>query len=204
VSQVFTFQYYVPSPRFDGNPWTEVRIEEADARTGPWTLIDTIAISPVDADPENPATRSFTTENASADEDLWYRLIFADATGDTLLATFPIQNTRIPSPYATVEELAQLLRVDADDRRAALQRVLVAAAGEIDAEIGRTTDLDGFGLALVGEVNLERAVEHWRQSQSPFGLIGLVGETTPAFASSDSWNRHAHKLAVLKQSWGVA
>lgn len=202
MTQVLSFEDYRPSPRFDGKTWTQVQIEEGDTLTGPWAVIDTITISPVDADPTNPAVRSFTTENASDDDGLWYRLVFLDADGDALQPTFPVQNSAGRPPYATVEELATLLRVKVGDRRAALQRVLEAAALEIDAELGRTEPFDSPP-ALVAEVNLERAVEHWQQSQSPFAVLGLGGEQ-PITVARDTWDRHAHKLAPLKTSWGLA
>ena len=169
----------MPSPRYDSIPWTEVQIEESDAVDGTYTLIDTIAISPVDADPAVPAYRDFTTSNASDDADLWYRLTFYDASGNFAQPTYPVQNTEEDRPiYASVSELAQILKVRAADRSAALRRVLEAAALEIDSEIG-TADITGTALpygsppAIVSEVILERAVEHWQQMQSPFGIIGL-------------------------------
>ena len=54
------------------------------------------------------------------------------------------------------------------------------------------------------QVNLERAVEHWRQQESPFGLVGLGPEMGSSFTARDSWERHAHKLAPLKDQWGLA
>jgi hypothetical protein len=203
VSQVISFESYTPAPRYDAIPWTEVRIEEGTALAGPWTLIDTIALSPVDANPAQPAARSFTTENATDTDGLWYRLIFADASGDTLGPIFPVQNIVSRPHYATVEELALLLRVRVSDRRDALQRVLDGAALEIDQELGRSEPYTSPP-ALVVEVNLERAVEHWQQMQSPFGILGLGGDSGPAFVSRDSWDRHAHKLAPLKETFGLA
>lgn len=90
--QVITFTGFVPPPRFDSLPWTEIRIEEAVDEAGPWTQIDTLAISPVDVDPSDPAARSFTTELAS-DGNLWYRIIFADVDGDVTLPTNPLLNS---------------------------------------------------------------------------------------------------------------
>ena len=87
-------------------------------------------------------------------------------------------------------------------------RVLKAAADEIDAEIG-PEDIDlattpySNPPAIVREVNLERAVEHWRQEQSPFGIVG-IGDGVPTYTARDTWDRHAHKLAILKGSWGLA
>jgi len=207
VAQVITFDAYRPSPRYDSLPWTEARVEEADTADGTWAQIDVFTLDPVDADPTNPAARSFTIENASDTLGLWYRVVFADASGDTLQPTQPIQNLPGSEPYATVSELARILKIrtPSGDQVTAMERVLEAAAGEIDSEIDLPSgSLSGWQLSLAAEVNLERAVEHWRQEESPFGLIGLGAELGSAFTSKDSWERHALKLAPLKQQWGLA
>jgi len=85
-----------------------------------------------------------------------------------------------------------------------MDRVLMSATLEINSELG-LTDPYGEVPDLVVEVCLERAVEHWRQQESPFGVLGLGGvETATAFTGRDTWDRHAHKLAPLKESWGIA
>lgn len=209
MSQVITFEDYLPSPRYDSLPWTQVKIYEGTASVGPWTLIDTIAISPLDADPASPAYRNFTTSSAADAFDLWYQLTFFDAAGAFAQPTFPVQNVEDDRPiYASVAELAQILKVSASSRHAALRRVLTAAATEIDSEIG-TVDITGASLpygcppALAVEVSLQRAVEHWRQEQSSFGIIDL-GDGAAAYTARDSWDRHAHTLSPLKASWGFA
>ena len=118
--------------------------------------------------------------------------------------------------YADSDELARILKIRTPtaDQQDALDRVLDTAAGEIDAEIGfsldddglQTAPLEGWQFALVAEVNLERAVEHWRQQEAPFGLMGLGVEFGGGAerTARDSWDRHANKLAPLKQTWGVA
>lgn len=205
---VITFENYRPVPRYDSLPWTQARIEEAATATGTFTAIETIALSPVDADPENPATRDFTTEEATDTPGLWYRIVFVDANGDESLPTAPVQNGPAGSSYATVDELARILKIrqPTADQEVAMQRVLLAAAGEIDAEVGSDDELTGWQLALATEVNLERAVEHWRQQEAPFGLLGLGTEFGGGAerTARDSWERHAHKLAPLKASWGFA
>ncbi len=87
-----------------------------------------------------------------------------------------------------------------------MDRVLMTAAVEIDAEIDleSTVTLTTEQTELAAEVNLERAVEHWRQEESPFGLVGLGAELGSAFTAKDSWERHALKLAPLKNQWGLA
>ena len=206
---VVTFEDYRPSPRYDGDPWTGVRIEEGTASAGPWSLIDTVTFGTADPDPTNPAYRDITTDQATEQADLWYRLTFIDADGDVGLPTLPVQNTTDERPvYASTTELASILRVSESQRRAALLRVLKSASLEIDAEIG-TADVTGTELPysapphIVQEVCLERAVEHWQQMQSPFGIIGL-GDGGATYTARDSWDRHAHKLAALKGYWGVA
>jgi len=209
VTVVVSFEDYRPAPRYDGEAWTDVQIYEAAASTGPWTLLETQALSPVDADPQNPVYRNFTTDLGTADEQ-WYKLVFVDADASTGLPTFPIQNVADDRPvYASVSELALLLKVNATARHNSLMRVLKAAADEIDAEVGET-DIGGNTTpysnppSIVREVNVERAVEHWQQEQSPFGLVGLGTEFGPTFTARNSWERHAQKLAMVKGEWGLA
>jgi len=209
MSQVVTFEDYLPSPRYDALPWTSVKIEEGASSSGPWTLIDTVALSPLDADPANPQFRNVTTANADDAADLWYRLTFTDAGGDFTLPTFPVQNSSDERPvYASVQELAQILKVSASDRHASLRRVLETSSLEIDSEIG-TADISGATLpygsppAMVVEVCLERAVEHWNQMSVPWGIVGL-GDVAATYTARDTWDRHAHKLAPLKGEWGLA
>lgn len=210
MTQVVSFEDYRPTARYDSLPWTAVNVEEGATADGPWLLLESIPIVPLDADPSNPAYRNFTTALASDTEALWYRLVFTDAALVTGLPTEPIQNVQDERPiYATTTELALLLRgIDEKKRRPSLLRVLKSAALEIDNEIG-PADINGVTLpyssppALVSEVNLERAVEHWQQMQSPFGVIG-VGDLGLTYTARDSWDRHAHKLSTLKGSWGIA
>src|SRR6476646_10994576 len=117
---VVTLTDYRPSPRYDALPWTQARIEEGLTATGTFAALETINLSPVDADPSNPAWRNFTTQLGTA-PDLWYRVVFLDATGDLGLPTFPVQNSSTGRPiYATTTELARLLRVTENDRHASL------------------------------------------------------------------------------------
>lgn len=92
MTQVVTFEGYTPIARYDSLPWTTVRVEEAGAVSGPWTQIDEIALSPLDADPSDPQARNVTTALASSTPLLWYRLIFVDAALDTEAPTDPVQN----------------------------------------------------------------------------------------------------------------
>lgn len=213
MSQVISFESYRPPARFDGDPWTDIQVYESASEDGVGTLIDTLTISPVDADPADPAERSFTTSLASDDLDLWYWVVFLDAALNESQPTTPVQNSAssvafpAASSYAEVEELARILKIrtPSAEQTTAMERVLLMSSGEINSEIGRSnSELTGWQLALAEEVNLERAVEHWRQQESPFGLTGLSADMGPTLTARDSWERHAHKLAPLKAEWGLA
>lgn len=210
MSVVVSFAGYTPPARFDAVPWTDAQIEEAATEDGSYTVIDTVSLGTPDADPSSPAARDFTTV-LGTEADLWYRVVFVDASLTTSTPTTPVQNSVSTildaEPYATVDELARILKIrtPSAEQTTAMERVLATAAGEINSEIGRTnSDLSGWQLHLATEVNLERAVEHWQQMESPFGIIGLGAEFGATHTATDSWNRHASKLVPLKDQWGIA
>ena len=208
MSVVVTFERFRPPARFDSLPWTEVRIEEATEEDGDYTQIEVQALSPVDPDPTDPALRSFTTE-LGTDDALWYRIIFADASGDTATPTVPQQNApvegvTVDEAYATASELATILQVNETSNAAALDRVLLAAAGEIVTETGRS-DFAGWELELVAQVNLARAEELWKQMKAPWGVVAVGGpEFGTTLIARDTFARHAQTLAPLKAVWGIA
>ena len=55
MSFVVSLADFRPSPRYDATAWTQARIEEGTASVGPWVVLETQNLSPVDADPANPA-----------------------------------------------------------------------------------------------------------------------------------------------------
>jgi hypothetical protein len=190
---------YTPPARYDRVPWTAARIEQSSTETGPYTLVEEIPLTPVDLDPAVPDSRSFTTELATPGD--FYRIVWADTLGGLSDPTSPVQFVTATAAYATRAELAAILKVNETQQAAALDRVLLAAAGEINNEIGHL-DLTGWQRALAEEVNLERAVEHWQQR--PFGIISLGPDVGASHTSRDTWERHAIKLTPLKQQWGIA
>lgn len=111
--------------------------------------------------------------------------------------------------YITTTELAAVLKIRTPtaEQEVELQRVIDATTVEIDAEMNRADDaaaLTADQTALIEEVALERATEHWAARNSPFGLLA-VGVDVPAERTArDSWERHALKLAPLKDQWGLA
>lgn len=110
--------------------------------------------------------------------------------------------------YAGTAELAQILhlRTPTAEQLGGLQRVLDAASYEINDECHGDGTVE-FGTpfpALAVEVCIERAVEHWQQQQSAFGIVALGAEAIPVTTARDTWGRHAHKLEPLKDTWGIA
>lgn len=205
MTVVVSFDDYTPLARYDLIPWSEIDIEESATVDGTYTLIDTVTIAVPDPDPSQPAAQDFTTANGTA-VDYWYRVIFRDADGNESAPSIPLQNSTVTSSlYATAAELAGILHVTAASNTTALERVLAAASAEIDAELGRGAPYSESDVPdLVTEVALERAVEHWQQMKTPFGILGLGADTTATYTARDSWDRHAHKLAPLKAAWGIA
>jgi hypothetical protein len=206
MTLVVSFEDFTPPARYDDVAWAQIRIDEASTSTGPWTIIDTLTIDPVDADPSLPASRSFTTENGTA-ADLWYRVAFLDAIGGETEPTPPIRNaTRTASVYTTVTELARILKVDAVAREEALERVITTAAGEINAELNLADDdaLEEWELQLCATVNLDRAADLWRHTESIPGVLGVLDESMPATPGRYSWERYAQRLSPIKRQWGLA
>jgi hypothetical protein len=186
---------YRPPERYDGHPWTQVRVEESADQTGSYTPLETIAITPVDTDPTQPAARSFTTELGTA-IDYWYRVVFLDATGDVSQPTTPVQNsagsTVTADVYGTVDELALILkRLNPNpDQRAAMERVL-SASGDVNSEIDRS-EASPWQLMLATEVTLARG----RARAAGRGAVRDLGERArPVVVGRDTWDRHALKLA---------
>lgn len=103
---VVTLLGFSPSARFDGHPWTRIRVEEAAAKTGPWTELVTANLSPADADPAEPAARDITVAGATLPVG-WYRVTFLDANGN-LQPTTPVYSGSGWVP--TTRDVATVLR----------------------------------------------------------------------------------------------
>jgi hypothetical protein len=154
----------------------------------------------------------------TAPEDAGEYLLIASTDGtfdpDTVVTEQLVVTANAPfdpptgDTYGTVDELARILKIrtPSAEQEAAMARVLLAAAGEIDSEIDLADgdDLSGWQLALAVEVNLERAAELWKEQEVQFGIIGIGADLVPTRIARDTWDRHAHKLAPLKGQWGLA
>lgn len=99
------FPKYAPPARTQAQGiWEHVRIEEAEAPTGPWATVETITLDPPDLSPETPLERPhIVTEDATL-ENGWYRAVFVDAQGDEFA------EPAIRSPYMAGESIAFFVR----------------------------------------------------------------------------------------------
>lgn len=108
MSYVLTFEDFQPSLRVDGNPWTSARIEEAATQDGTFLPIETFQLSPVDTDPANPASRTFTTSHATLPSG-WYRVVFVD-DANGMSPSEPVYHAAGWSAYLpTVTDVAELI-----------------------------------------------------------------------------------------------
>lgn len=115
MTYVRTFEGFAPPPRYEAaaDPFTEVSIEEAAANTGPFAVIETIALAPPDEDPASPRLRNFTTDEATLDP-AWYRLTWKDAGGQTFEAE-PIYFPEVPAWTPSVADVAAHIRARTKD-----------------------------------------------------------------------------------------
>lgn len=203
---VVSFTGYTPPARYDDEPWTQVKIEEAAASTGTWAAIDTQDISPVDSDPADPEPHNFTTANATG-PDLWYRLTYLDAAANASSPTTPVQNSTVTA-YATTTDLFRVLKLrqPSTDQTTAAQGDLDTATIEINDEIDFVAGqlLTPEQQELCKGVCIDRAADLWRHRESAAGILGIVDEAVPTTPGRYSWERYAQRLAPLKQQWGVA
>lgn len=131
MSQVVSFQGYTPPARYDDEPFTSAEVEEATVPDGPWALIDTLTLTPVDADPSAPTRRNLTTTLASDTPGLWYRLTFVDDDGDRSLPTDPIRNLAGASQFATSDDFAARLGLTLSDDEAFRVETLLSLASDL-------------------------------------------------------------------------
>lgn len=110
---IVSFEDYVPPARFDDEPWNQIRIDEATTKEGPWTIIDTIPMNPLDSDPTSPMARSFTTDNGTLTQG-WYIVSFLDTVGNRA-ATLPVQNAPGMEWGCSVTDVAELVLIRTRD-----------------------------------------------------------------------------------------
>lgn len=115
-------------------------------------------------------------------------------------------------PFVDRTELFRVLKIRSatTEQEAAADRVLEAAYLEILSEINfaddeTVADLTAEEIALCEGVNLDRAADLWRHTESIPGVTGLLGDEGAMVAPARySWERYAQRLAPIKRQWGLA
>jgi len=109
------------------------------------------------------------------------------------------------SAYATVDDLAQAVRVQVSAKTSPLlEAALAAATVEIDHEAGRRSDDPiPFDDPLAHEICIARGVEWYKANDAAFGALGFDGTGVLA-VPTDPFARHATTLVPLKQTFGIA
>ncbi len=208
MSTVLTFPGYTPPARNDNEPWTEALVQQADASDGSYALIDTLTLDPVDTDTTQPQERHLTTYEASDTPGKWYRIIWQDALAHQSLPTAPLQTLNNDvTPFTDATELFRVLRVrqPSQDQTDAANRVILVAAQEIMSEIDLSSlELTAGDVAVCQSVNLDRAADLWRHTESAPGVLGVVDEFASSTPGRYSWGRYAARLSVVKDRWGIA
>ncbi len=208
MTTVLSFTDYTPPARNDDVPWSEALVQQSDTSGGTYALIDTLALDPLDSDPKVPQSRDLTTYLASSTPGKWYRIIWQDSLAHQSLPTTPIQQLgNDVTPFTDATELFRILRVrqPSQDQTDAANRCLLAAAQEIMSEIDlRAGELTAGQVEVCTSVNLDRAADLWRHTESAPGVLGVVDEFQSSTPGRYSWARYAARLSVVKDQWGVA
>jgi hypothetical protein len=106
---IVSFRDFELEPRYDGTPWTEIRINESMSETGPWTQIDARALD-FDVTVNNPADPqpiNFTTSNATLDAGVgWYKIQLVDSDVPPNIREYdPIFNPATTEILATLDDV---------------------------------------------------------------------------------------------------
>jgi len=180
---VASFPNTKPSSRFDGHPWTHVRIEEGLTAEPPFEPVETQALpAETTGTPEEPEARNLTTAAAPLEAG-WFRLIFIDAAGAEDVAQF-VQwppPSLSSNPVPTLDEMrarSKLLtaRYPSPAGDAALQALLFDALPLLSNLTGRNIGITGEGSEreLLEELLNEPLTEGW--SWEPWSLAAGGGE----------------------------
>jgi hypothetical protein len=158
---VASFTAVEPPPRFapaagDPGAWSRLRASEAPARTGPWTLLGTVDINPVDTDPAAPAPLRVTVAGVALVAG-WYLLELLDADGNSQPFA-PLYNgqswrpsvqdvadacgayTTVAVDYDSGGEVRRLFTEDTVPSAAAVEGYITAAVNEIAGRVGLSDD----------------------------------------------------------------
>lgn len=135
---VKTWTVIPPARATDTDPWTTIRIREAEASTGPWTVIDTQAWA--DSTPSSPDPVEIETSNATI-EVAWYQFEWEDGTG-AVSRSAPVYDIGSTAFATATDLLARLGETEFTDGAEAAQAAVFLnnATANIAAAVGKTDE----------------------------------------------------------------
>lgn len=183
-----SFEGFKPPRRFDSVPFVTVEIREAASESGTYSTIETVALSPVDTDPANPAARNFTTDEA-VEAVGWYVIRWVDG-GGAFSDSVPVRYGMVGADaFATVEDVATRLGRDlTSTEEGQVELLLGMATASIANAVGKNDEW-AETLDPVPEILRGFCIElTCRAMANPQGLFSK-SETIGSYSYTNSFNR---------------
>lgn len=213
MTYVRSFEDFFPPKRSDGIPFTEVLIREgATSSYASSVLIDTKALTPVDSDPNNPLSRSFTTSLATIAEDGWYWIVWKQTDGALFISDpFQIASPSLsPIELLTRSEMPSTWDGLAQDRylglatlRLRVSNVKATALPAATAQADEATYSGTLSAYISKKAALDlipTGIDYWMRQKTTLSATG-TNETKslpdPISALRDLAKRLAAEIAVL-------
>ena len=184
---IVSFRDFDLPPRYDGQQWIKIQIQEGASATGPWNVIETQNIDPT-IDPANPEPLNFTTEKATLPAGQgWYLITFLDTSGDTS-ATEPVFNSGPIEILCTLDDVnahfdGEVIEADANNT----QLVQVSVSRVVKGYLAR----------LVGPVSLAS----WA---SPDTTPDIIREIASMLIASQVYFNFAARTSLLLEDHNFA
>lgn len=204
-----SFEGFKPPRRFDSVPFVSVEIREAASESGTYSTIETVALSPVDTDPANPASRNFTTDEA-VEAVGWYVIRWVDGGGafsDSVPVRFGATGA---NDFASVEDVATRLgRVLTGTEEDTVGLLLGLASAAIRAAVDRP---DSWMPDPVPQLLRGFCVEVTCRGFLNAGGLFSKSETIGSYSYTNSFNRElpsgialtdAETLVLRRSVWGT-
>lgn len=183
-----TFVGTLPPPRSDGIPWIGVEIQESPSSAGPWNLIDTQTLSPIDTDPSQPQARNITTDNGTL-QNGWYRFIFTDEFAGSSMPSAPVLNgstLTLPPSADTIRNASPLLR-----QKYPLPSSDPYASNDLHMLTGQATaEVQAITWRLIDPALGDSAPEGYQSEAVPVGLVPIAVQAI---------SRVAERIAITTQ-----
>jgi len=174
MTYVVTFTGYTPGKRYTSpaTSWTQVRIDQAATFAGPFTTVETQALSPLDTDPTKPQVRNVTTSLGTISPG-YYRLVWLDAAAgeeDTTPVAYPANSSSI--------DLTTLAQVRAEQQKPSANTdqdaIISALITQASAAIIRWTEREFAPITMGLTRTFEWPWESALVSFAPFDLATLT------------------------------